>query len=176
MSPSSREFAPDGPTPFTLGVPLPGRGVVASRAADEAVTWLQGDGDLVVAAMGRRVPAEVQLGVLAHADIGRLRSLGRYRRRGSVRRAWGAEVAGLAGELARLAGSSQGLLELQAEALIPLELDVLAGRRTVADRSDLIDAIRQRISAWADGGRPPFADDPTVAPRERSSPAEGGWS
>jgi hypothetical protein len=50
----------------------------AARAED----WLRGRADLLIAGMGGRVPVVVQLGVLAHADLGRLADLGRHSRRG----------------------------------------------------------------------------------------------
>ena len=61
----------------------------AARAED----WLRGRADLLIAGMGGQVPLVVQIGVLAHADLGRLADLGRNSRRGSVRRAWGTEMA-----------------------------------------------------------------------------------
>ena len=75
----------------------------AARAED----WLRGRADLLIAGMGGQVPAVVQLGVLARADLGRLADLGRNSRRGSVRRAWGTEMARLAGDLAGLAATSR---------------------------------------------------------------------
>jgi hypothetical protein len=54
------------------------------------------------------VPAVVQLGVLARADLGRLADLGRNSWRGSVRRAWGTEMARLADDLAGLAATPSG--------------------------------------------------------------------
>ena len=116
-----------------------------SPAIDEASAWLRGEGDLLTAGMGRPVPVTVQLGVLAHAGIERLNNLGRYCRRGSVRRAWGIEMAELAGELASLSQSPQMLRRLQAEFLIPLENEVLAGRRNIVDRQELIFHIRGTI-------------------------------
>jgi hypothetical protein len=113
-----------------------------SPALDEATAWLRGEGDLLTAAMGRPVPVVVQLGVLAHADLERLTNLGRYRRRGSIRRAWGTPMAALAGELASLCTSAEDLRRLQAQLLIPLEDDVLAGRRRFANREQLISHLR----------------------------------
>ena len=75
----------------------------AARAED----WLQGRADLLIAGMGGQVPAVVQLGVPAHADLGRLADLGRNSRLGSVRRTWGTEMARLAGDLAGLAATSR---------------------------------------------------------------------
>jgi hypothetical protein len=72
-----------------------------ARAED----WLRGRADMLIAGMGGRVPAVVQLGVLAHADLGRLADLGRSSRLGSVRRAWGTEMARLASDLARAAAT-----------------------------------------------------------------------
>jgi hypothetical protein len=106
---------------------------------------LRGEGDLVTAGMGRSVPVGVQLGVLAHADLDRLRTLGLYCQRGSVRRAWGTDMARLAGDLADAAGTRQGLDRIQNEVLVPLELDVLAGRWVVTGRHDLISYLRDHL-------------------------------
>ena len=100
---------------------------------------------MVTAALGRRVPLVVQLGVLAHAPGDRLRALGRYSRRGSVRRAWGTDMARLAGDIARGCGSPEGLARLQSDVLLPLELDVLAGRRVFSSREDAITYLRDLI-------------------------------
>lgn len=113
--------------------------------ADQAEALLRGDGDLVIAALGRRVPVVVQLSVLAHAELDRLANLGRYCRRGSIRRAWGTEMAQLAGDLARYCRSPESLRRLQAEILVPLELDVLSQRRAFACREDLVAHVREAI-------------------------------
>jgi hypothetical protein len=117
-------------------------GAAASPALDEATAWLRGEGDLLTAGMGRPVPVVVQIGVLAHADLERLANLGRYCRRGSVRRAWGTPLAALAGELAGSCKSPEDLRNLQAQLLIPLEDEVLAGRRCFANREQLISHLR----------------------------------
>jgi hypothetical protein len=109
--------------------------------ADRAGAWLRGQGDLLTAGMGRPVPAATQLGVLAHADLARLRDLGRYCRRGSVRRSWGTEMARLAGDLAGRAGSPDGLRQIQGQVLVPLELEVLASQNPWT-RRDLIARLR----------------------------------
>ena len=90
--------------------------------AAQAGDWLQGQGDLLIAGMGGQVPVAVQLGVLAHADLNRLAGLGRHSRLGSVRRAWGTEMARLAGDLASLAATPERLATLQRDLLVPLEL------------------------------------------------------
>ena len=41
-------------------------------------------------------------------------------------------MARLAGDIADLCGSQEDLIRLQADVLVPLELDVFAGRRTFA--------------------------------------------
>lgn len=112
---------------------------------DDAAAWLRGEGDLLSAGMGRVVPVPVQIGVLAHASLDRLSALGRYYRRGSIRRTWGSDMARLAGDLARIAASPEQLRQIQADTLVPLELDVLAGRRRFASRSDLIEYLSSRI-------------------------------
>jgi hypothetical protein len=66
-----------------LGAPV--KAEPAARTED----WLLGRADLLIAGMGGQVPVAVQLGVLAHADLGRLADLGRNSRLGSVRSAWG---------------------------------------------------------------------------------------
>lgn len=100
----------------------------SAEPAGQAGDWLQGQGDLLIAGMGGQVPAVVQLGVLAHADLGRLADLGRNSRLGSVRRAWGTEMARLAGDLTVLATTPERLAALQRDLLVPLELEALAGR------------------------------------------------
>jgi hypothetical protein len=112
--------------------------------ADRADAWLRGEGDLLTAGLGLPVPAATQLGVLAHADLQRLRDLGRYCRRGSVRRSWGTEMARLAGDLAGRAGTPDRLRLIQGQVLIPLELEVLASRNPWT-RRDLIIRLRATL-------------------------------
>ena len=74
-------------------------GVLAkAEPAGQAEDWPGGRADLLIAGMGGQGPVVVQLGVLAHADLDRLAGLGRNSRLGSVRRAWGTEMAHLAGD------------------------------------------------------------------------------
>jgi hypothetical protein len=113
---------------------------------DDAAAWLRGEGDLVTAAMGRNVPVPVQLGVLAHGSIQRLTALGRYRRRGSIRRSWGTDMAMLAGEIARFAGTPEKLMALQSTVLVPLELEVLGGALHFPNRDAVVDHLRSVIS------------------------------
>jgi hypothetical protein len=122
-------------------------GVPASAApAAGAEDWLRGRGDLLLAGMGARVPVAVQLGVLAHADLDRLADLGRCSRLGSVRRAWGTEMARLAGDLASFAGTPARLAALQRDLLVPLELEGLAGRAEFSTRADAVRYLRNRLS------------------------------
>jgi hypothetical protein len=118
---------------------------VRSDPAGQAESWLSGTGDLVFVTLGRQVPLPVRLGVLAHADINRLTDLGRYCRRGSVRRAWGTAMARLAGDIALHAGTAEALAALQHDVLQPLELELLAGQATFATTSDLIAYLRRRL-------------------------------
>jgi hypothetical protein len=60
-----------------------------AEPAAQAEEWLRGRADLLIAGMSGQVPAVAQLGVLAHADLGRLADLGRNSRLGAVRRTWG---------------------------------------------------------------------------------------
>jgi hypothetical protein len=120
---------------------------VHADPAGQAESWLNGTGDLLFAGLGEQVPLAVQLGVLAHADIGRLADLGRHCRGGSVRRAWGTPMAGMAGDIAQHAGTAEALAELQRDVLQPLELELLAGRVSFTASSDLIAYLRCRLSA-----------------------------
>ncbi|HTX80735.1 MAG TPA: hypothetical protein VME44_01040 [Streptosporangiaceae bacterium] len=113
----------------------------------QAQSWLSGTGDLMFASMGGQVPLSVRLGVLAHADINRLTDLGRYCRRGSVRRAWGTPMAAMAGDIAEQAGTAEALAALQRDVLQPLELELLAGHVAFSATSDLIVYLRFRLSA-----------------------------
>lgn len=117
-------------------------------------SWLRGRGDFVYAAFRRRVPVEVQLGVLAHADLERLAALGRLARRGSIRRTWGTGVARAAGELARAARTREELRRIQVGHLIPAELDVLSGKRRLTDRGQLILFVQRVIDAPDPGVEP----------------------
>ena len=113
--------------------------------AGQAGDWLQGKGDLLIAGMGGRVPVAVQLGVLAHADLGRLADLGSNRRRGSVRRAWGTQMARLAGDLAAFAATPQRLAALQRDLLVPLELKALGGHAEFATRAGAVSYLRNQL-------------------------------
>ena len=113
----------------------------AARAED----WLRGRADLLIAGMGGRVPVVVQLGVLAHADLGRLADLGRNSRLGSVRRAWGTEMTRLAGDLAVLAATPERLAVLQRDLLVPLELEALAGRAELSTVTGALSHLRNQL-------------------------------
>ncbi len=54
-------------------------------------------------------------------------------------------MARLAGDIARVAASPEQLRHIQADILVPLELDVLAGRRKFACRGALIEYLYSRI-------------------------------
>jgi hypothetical protein len=123
-----------------LGVPV--NAEPAARAEDR----LRGQADLLIAGMGGQVPVVVQLGVLAHAHLGRLADLGLNSRLGSVRRAWGTEMARLAGDLADLAGTPERLAALQRDLLVPLELQALAGRAGFSTRPGAISYRRSQLS------------------------------
>ena len=103
----------------------------SAEPAGQAGDWLQGNGDLLIAGMGGRVPVAVQLGVLAHADLSRLADLGHSRRLGSVRRAWGTQMARLAA--------------LQRDLLVPLELKALGGNAEFSTRAGAISYLRSRL-------------------------------
>jgi hypothetical protein len=121
-------------------------GVPASEGpSGRAGDWLQGNGDLLIAGLGGQVPAVVQLGVLAHADLHRLAGLGSHRRLGSVRRAWGAEMARLAGDLAEFAATPQRLAALQRDLLVPIELMALGGRAELSTRAGVISYVRSHL-------------------------------
>ena len=122
-----------------LGVPA------SADPAAQAGDWLEGRGDLLIAGMGGRVPVAVQLGVLAHADLGRLADLGSNRRVGSVRKAWGTQMAGLAGDLADFAATPQRLAALQRDLLVPLELKALGGHAELSTRAGAISYLRSQL-------------------------------
>jgi hypothetical protein len=113
--------------------------------AGQAEDWLQGKGDLLIAGKGGQVPVAVQLGVLAHADLHRLADLGRRRRLGSVRRAWGTQMARLAGDLADFAATPQRLAALQRDLLVPLELKALDGSAELSTRAGAVSYLRSRL-------------------------------
>jgi hypothetical protein len=116
-----------------------------AEPAAQAEDWLRGRADLLIAGMGGQVPVVVQLGVLAHADLGRLADLGRNSRLGSVRRAWGTEMALLAGDLAGLAATPERLAALQRDLLVPLELQELVGRAELSTRAGAISYLRNQL-------------------------------
>ena len=120
-----------------------------AEPAAQAEDWLRGRADLLIAGMGGQVPVVVQVGVLAHADLGRLADLGRNSRRGSVRRAWGTEMARLAGDLAVLAATPERLAALQRDLLVPLELEALAGRAELCTRAGAISYLRSQLPSQA---------------------------
>ena len=99
--------------------------------AAQAGDWLRGQGDLLIAGMGGQVPVAVQLGVLAHADLSRLANLGSNRRLGSVRRAWGTQMARLAA--------------LQRDLLVPLELEAVGGHAELSTRAGAISYLRSQL-------------------------------
>ena len=54
-------------------------------------------------------------------------------------------MARLAGELAVLAATSDRLATLQRDVLVPLELEVLAGRADVSTRAGVISQLRNQL-------------------------------
>jgi hypothetical protein len=94
-----------------------------AEPAAQAEDWLRGRADLLIAGMGR------------------LADLGRNSRLGAVRRTWGTEMAGLAA----LAATPDRLAVLQRDVLVPLELDVLAGRADVSTRAGVISHLRTQL-------------------------------
>jgi hypothetical protein len=119
--------------------------LASAEPAGQAGDWLQGNGDLLIAGMGGQVPVAVQLGVLAHADLNRLADLGSNRRLGSVRRAWGTQMARLAGDLADFAATPRRLAALQRDLLVPLELKALGGRAEFSTRAGAISYLRSHL-------------------------------
>jgi hypothetical protein len=116
----------------------------SAEPAGQAGDWLRGNGDLLIAGMGGQVPVADQLGVLAHADL-RLAHLGHNRRLGSVRRAWGTQMARLAGDLADFAATPQRLAALQRDLLVPLELKALGGRAEFSTRAAAVSYLRSHL-------------------------------
>lgn len=125
-----------------------------AEPAAQAEDWLGGRADMLIAGMGGQVPVVAQLGVLAHADLGRLADLGRNSRLGAVRKAWGTEMARLAGDLAALAATPERLVALQRDVLVPLELEVLAGRADVSTRAGVISHLRNQLPLSGPRRRP----------------------
>ena len=125
----------------------------SAEPAGQAGDWLQGQGDLLIAGMGGQVPVAVQLGVLAHADLSRLAGLGRNRRLGSVRRAWGTQMARLAGDLADFAATPQRLAALQRDLLVPLELMALDGSAELSTRAGAVSYLRSQLPLPGAQGR-----------------------
>jgi hypothetical protein len=136
-------------TPAAAPTAAPERRAVdeVGLAVDEATAWLSGEGDLLIAAAGRSVPVAVQLGVLAHGSFERLTNLGKDAKRGVVRRAWGIEMASLAGDIASATGSGAQLAAFQTDCLIPLEIEVLAGHRAGHSRVAIIQLVTDRLPA-----------------------------
>src|SRR5215470_10720575 len=73
-----------------------------AEPAAQAEDWLRARADLLIAGMGGRIPVVAQLGVLAHADLGRLADLGRNSRLGAVRRAGRVDVSTRTGVISHL--------------------------------------------------------------------------
>jgi len=125
-----------------------------AELAAQAKDWLRARADLPIAGMGGQLPVVAQLSVLAHADLGRLADLGRNSRLGAVRKAWGTEMARLAGDLAALAATPERLVALQRDVLVPLELEVLAGRADVSTRAGVISHLRNQLPLSGPRRRP----------------------
>lgn len=138
---------------------------VTAEPATRAEDWLLGRADLLIAGMGGQVPVAVQLGVLAHADLGRLADLGRHSRLGSVRRAWGTQPARQAGDLAALAATPERLTALQRDLLVPLELEALAGHAGLSTLAGAISRLQNQLPLPGPQDRrerPPAANESTT--------------
>ena len=70
------------------------------------------------------------------------------RRRASIRRMWGLDMAALAGEVADAAGDATRLAHLQQEALIPLEVAVMADGPGALSRPEVADLVRSSLARW----------------------------
>jgi hypothetical protein len=148
----------------------------SAEPAAQAEDWLRGRADMLIGGMRGQVPVVAQLGVLAHADLGRLADLGRNSRLGAVRKAWGTEMARLAGDLAALAATPDRLVAPQRDVLVPLEL-AGAGRPRSTSRS--VHCVIKRGAAWDRGAgglnigaaiSAPPSSNARLLPRRRYSP------
>jgi hypothetical protein len=100
------------------------------------------------------VPGWARVNELAHADWDSLVGLA-YGTKPARRSAWDGAVGFLAAELVSAAGSPACLLPLQSAALIPLELDMLAGGPAPATPTELVQLVRDRIAQTRDRRRHP---------------------
>jgi hypothetical protein len=98
-----------------------------------------------------RIPAWAWVNVLAHATPVRLRQLvaiGHYAHPSS----WDCTLGASAAELVTAGCTPVGILRLQREALVPLELDLLAGRTASPSKPSqltvLIRKVMQQRHAW----------------------------
>jgi hypothetical protein len=115
----------------------------AAAVVGEAIAILEGTSkDSTVA--GWRPRPRVCINVLAHSSWDQLNQLaaGPARPGGS----WESATSFLATEMCAAAATPAGLLDLQREGLIPLELNVLAGRTSPPDTPvELVAAVRAEL-------------------------------
>lgn len=110
-----------------------------SEIVDEAERLLTGHAADTI--QGSRIPAWAPLNTLAHGDLGRLQSLAREDEDGH-RGPLASTLAYLATEVLLAAPGEDELVELQRDALVPVELGVLddtvAAPRTAAELAGLV--------------------------------------
>ncbi len=115
----------------------------AEQLAAEAEAMLSGR--LAERSGNERAPGWVWLNTLAHSDWNDLADVVDARR--AQRTAWDGAVMFLAGEILSAAGSPDGLLELQRNQLVPLELELLSGAMTPPSTpAGLVSIVRSELA------------------------------
>lgn len=116
------------------------------RLVDEAAAVLEGRVSQT-SLYGGAVPRWARLNQLAH---GTWQDLGQFAAEPQGPGApWDGAVSFLAGEIRAHTGSPEVLLDFQRQALIPLELEILAGRASPADSPiELVSTVRAELARF----------------------------
>jgi hypothetical protein len=120
-----------------------------SDLADEVVAFLEGRLVDFYTFKGRLLPAWVALNRVAHADRSELVALVGGTARGALRAPWATTERFIAARVLSQAPTPKLLEELQAQVLVPVELDMMSSKAKSFDAEQVLAAAISALDAHA---------------------------
>lgn len=100
----------------------------ASGVLNEASAMVEGDYLEFLLAARQPIPGWAWLNPLAHRSVPRVVQMARTAAAGLDPEGWSGALSSLAAEMVRMGGTVEGVERIQRDALVPFELELLAGR------------------------------------------------